>query len=196
MNASFGRYCWIFLVARPVRTSLDLLRPPTQFHKIKNSNQEAQFKRKHGTKSRIYIPQDLVWTKVFRNNKWSWDAGTVVERLGKVMYNIWLPTKQMLIRSHCNQMRTRYQSDEQQLKTQTPAESQLPLSVLLDSCGLSTTSSPEAENLPDSPEQPQRPTQRCNQRRPVSNQQQQPIPTRQSTRLCRPPVRYEPYQLF
>lgn len=184
------------LVGRPVRTSLDLLRPPTQFHKIENSKQDAQFNRKHGTKARTYSPQDLVWTKVFRNNKWSWDAGTVVERLGKVMYNVWLPTKQNLIRSHCNQMRTRYQSDEKQQATQTSAESPVPLNILLDSCGLSTTSSPQAEDPPDLPEQLQQPAQRSNQHRPIDNQQQQSIPTRQSTRLRRPPVRYDPYQLF
>lgn len=187
------------LVGHPLRTSLALLRPPTQFQKIENPKQEAQFNKKHGTKARDYSPQDLVWAKVFRNNKWTWEAGKVVERLGAVMYNIWLNSKQTLIRSHCNQLRTRYAADEQQHST-TPADPEVPLSILLDNCGLNATSSPEAEDLPALPEELQQglqqPTQPLNQRRPTSNQKHQPIPTRQSTRVRRPPVRYEPYQLF
>lgn len=183
------------LVGRPVRTSLALLRPPTQYHKNENTKQEQQFNLKHGAKERTYSSKDLVWAKVFRNNKWSWEAGQVMERIGKVMYNVWLLSRQTLIRSHCNQLRTRYQSENLQHQ-QSSAEPEVPLSILLDDCGLSSASPPETGQRPAPPEELQQPNQRETQRRPTSNRNHQPIPTRQSTRVRRPPVRYEPYQLF
>ncbi|XP_058816552.1 uncharacterized protein K02A2.6-like [Topomyia yanbarensis] len=71
-NEPDGKFPAEHIFGRPVRTSLELLRPPTPSHKIQNSGQEKQFNRKHGTKERNYNLQDLVWVKVYRNNKWSW----------------------------------------------------------------------------------------------------------------------------
>lgn len=192
------------IFGRPVRTSLELLRPPTPSHTVQNSGQEAQFNRKHGTKSRFYSPQDLVWAKVYRNNKWSWEAGTVIERVGKVMYNIWLPSKQDLIRSHCNQLRTRHEAEGQQEAAVATADSKVPLAILLDSWGLNNTATPDPEvdglsTLPDellADLQPQAPPRRRRIIPPRNNQQQQSIPTRTSSRTRRPPVRYEPYNLY
>ncbi|XP_062557273.1 uncharacterized protein K02A2.6-like [Armigeres subalbatus] len=185
------------LVGRPVRTSLDFLRPPSQFYTNKHPKQEDQYNRKHGTKSRTCSPHDLIWAKVFRNNKWTWEAGSVVERLGEVMYNVWLETKQQLIRSHCNQLRTRHQSDGPK-HSQTSEDIGVPLDILLDGCGLNTTTDPEyqqetTEGVP--PEHQQR-SESQKQHHPSSNIRKPPISTRQSTRIRRPPVRYEPYQLF
>lgn len=137
-SAPAGKSPAEILVGRPVRTSLALLRPPSQFHDLKNSRQEEQFNKKHSTKPREYTPQELVWAKVYNNNNWSWEAGKVVERIGKVMYNIWIISKQTLIRSHCNQLRTRHQPDDHQEQAQSPDDFQVPLSILLDNCGLNT----------------------------------------------------------
>ncbi|XP_058449020.1 uncharacterized protein K02A2.6-like [Malaya genurostris] len=156
-NAPDGKSPAEVLLGRAVRTSLELLRLPTSINKSENTIQEHQFNRKHGTKERRYHPQDSVWAKVFRNNKWYWEAGTVIERLGKVMYNIWLPEKKSLIRSHC-----------------AVSQADVGAEVL----------SPELPNQ-------QMPTQG----QPKSNPQEQQPMLRKSSRIRRPPTRYEPYQL-
>ncbi|XP_053691513.1 uncharacterized protein K02A2.6-like [Sabethes cyaneus] len=90
------------MYGRPIRTSLELLRPPTPYHKLPSTAQEKQFNRKHGAKAQCYNQQDHIWAKVYAANKWTWQLAIVIERIGRVMYNIWLPSKQNLIRSHCN----------------------------------------------------------------------------------------------
>lgn len=192
------------IYGRPIRTSLELLRPPTPYTKVPN-NQEKQFNRKHATKAREYHPQDLVWAKVYSANKCTWQPGKVIERIGSVMYNIWLPSKQNLIRSHCNQMRMRYEFEDSAQSSYTPEDMHVPLSILLDSWGLRNASTePDAEISQPPPPLPAellidlQPVQQRRQRTPQSNPQQQSIPTRQSSRTRRPPVRYEsrPYQYY
>ncbi|XP_058449437.1 uncharacterized protein K02A2.6-like [Malaya genurostris] len=190
-NAPDGKFPAEVLLGRTVRPSLELLRPPTPINISENTIQEEQFNRKHGTKERRYHPQDSVWAKVFRNNKWYWEAGTVIDRLGKVMYNIWLPEKKSLIRSHCNQMRSRHQPEHQGTEA---VEVQIPLNILLESCNLPGAVSQAdvgAEVL--SPELPNK--QMPTQGQPQSNPQEQQPMLRKSSRIRRPPTRYEPYQL-
>ncbi|XP_062539027.1 uncharacterized protein K02A2.6-like [Armigeres subalbatus] len=100
------------LLGRKLRTSLDLLKLPTPFYKQVESKQESQFNHKHGTKARNYDAEELVSTKVHRNNARSWEPGKVLERIGRVIYNLWLPEKQNLSRSHCNQLKKRYESEQ------------------------------------------------------------------------------------
>ncbi|XP_055615172.1 uncharacterized protein K02A2.6-like [Toxorhynchites rutilus septentrionalis] len=119
-----------------------------------------QFDRRHGAKPRNYIRQDLVWAKVFRNNKWHWEAGEVLERIGQVMYNVWLPGKQIMIRSHCNQLRTRHHS-ENKLPATEPAKA--PLSILLDSWNLQSPT-PVQEERPSLLEMDEFPPQASVQR--------------------------------
>lgn len=187
------------LLGRPIRTSLDLLKPPTLFHKPEESKQESQYNRKHGAKSRSYKPKDLVWAKVYSNNAWSWETGQVLERIGRVVYNVWLSGKQNLIRSHCNQMRQRSESNE--IEPKQP--SQFPLSILLGSWGLNNpTTEPEElhnQQLPSVNFQEPQPIgnpQRQSQHPPTATEQQIPILTRRSSRPRRVPTRYEPYHLY
>ncbi|XP_055588819.1 uncharacterized protein K02A2.6-like [Uranotaenia lowii] len=181
---------------RNIRTSLELLRPPTPCHKLPSTDQEEQFNRKHGAKARIYDPQDLVWAKVYAFNKWTWQHGMVIERIGRVMYNIWLPSKQNLIRSHCNQLRTRYEAGKEANSEAIPETTQVPLSILLDSWGLRPTPEPEVELPAQLQEMLQPSNDRRRQRTPLSNQRQEPILTRQSSRMRRQPARYDPYHLY
>ncbi|XP_053681613.1 uncharacterized protein K02A2.6-like [Sabethes cyaneus] len=185
------------MLGRAIRTSLELLRPPTPVSRPDLSMQEEQYNRKHGAKARSYLPQDNVWAKVYRNNKWFWEAGTVIECIGNVMYNIWLPAKRSLIRSHCNQMRSRDQAEQQQQgRQQQPMDPHIPLSILLDSYGVSSTTDPEQAVLPaDEQQNPQHRSQPRHQRDPRSSEQQQSVP-RQSSRVRRPPARYDPYHLY
>ncbi|XP_039452532.1 uncharacterized protein K02A2.6-like [Culex pipiens pallens] len=208
------------LLGRPLRTSLDLLKPPTPFHKIENSKQEKQFNQQHGAKARHYQPKDRVWAKVYKNNDWSWQPGQVLERVGRVIYNVWLPTKQNLIRSHCNQMKQRCESDDD--AAAKPSQSvQIPLDILLESWGLGTQSEPTEAALdapapvaeigappalvlppgalalvPQPGAQQARNPPRTKRRPENATPQQQPVSTRHSSRFRRAPVRYEPYQLY
>ncbi|XP_065075308.1 uncharacterized protein K02A2.6-like [Ochlerotatus camptorhynchus] len=187
------------LLGRPIRTSLELLRPPTPTHKIENSKQEEQFNRKHGAIPKSYSHQDLVWAKVFRNNKWHWEAGEVLERIGKVMHNVWLPGKKSLIRSHSNQLRTRHLSDNQLPAFESPRDQQTPLSILLGSWNLNALT-PELDDLPPLPPELNEdlPPQVSHRQQHSSSQQQQQQPTaaRTSSRTRRLPARYEPYHMF
>ncbi|XP_055527133.1 uncharacterized protein K02A2.6-like [Wyeomyia smithii] len=102
---------------RPLRTSLDLLRPP--------SNLEPSSNRQQTSNTRSFSPKACVYAKIYANNKWSWFPGTVVERIGSVMYNIWVDNRR-LIRSHINQLR-------QRAETATKVQKQgIPLNILLD----------------------------------------------------------------
>lgn len=199
-SAPDGKSPGELMYGRPIRTSLEMLRPPTPYNES-TDEQEKQFNRKHGTKAREYHPHDLVWAKVYSANTWTWQPGKVIERIGSVMYNVWLSSKQNLIRSHCNQMRSRYESEGSARNISAPANTQVPLSILLDSWGLRSTitdtedESSQATPLPAALLDDLQPIQR-RQRTPQSNTQQPPIPTRQSSRIRRLPVRYEPYSLY
>ncbi|XP_055613639.1 uncharacterized protein K02A2.6-like [Uranotaenia lowii] len=187
------------LLGRPVRTSLDLLKPPSQYFS-KTTKQDQQFNRKHGAKARSYERQDLVWAKVYENNSWCWEPGQILERVGNVIYNVWLPQKSKLIRSHCNQMRQRCESAEESIKSKSSAR--IPLSILLDSWGLSESNSvPEDNNeirtnsslIPALVQQEMESTTRPHRRQPHPAN---PLIPRHSSRTRRAPVRYEPYHLY
>ncbi|XP_055526904.1 uncharacterized protein LOC129719534 [Wyeomyia smithii] len=106
---------------------MDLLKPTTLFYKQTESKQEDQFNRKHGTKARNCDAKDLVWAKVHRNNTWSWE-----------------PAKRDLVRSDANQLKKRYESEKPRAPS-TQQTSQIPLNILLESCGLSKSSTTEPE---------------------------------------------------
>ncbi|XP_053692481.1 uncharacterized protein K02A2.6-like [Sabethes cyaneus] len=131
------------LLDRKLRTGMDLPKSPTSYHKQAESKQEDQFNRKHGSKARNYDAKDLVWNKVHRNNTWSWEPDQILERIGRVIYNVWLPGKRDLVRSHANQLKKRYESEQPATRVQQQS-TQIPLTVRLESCGLreSTTTEP------------------------------------------------------
>ncbi|XP_053699402.1 uncharacterized protein K02A2.6-like [Sabethes cyaneus] len=110
---------------RPLRTSLDLLRPP--------SIPEQQLNRQGSSKARSLNPKDSVYAKISANNKWSWLPRTVVERIGTVMYNIWMDNGK-LVRSHLNQLRQR---DAPRTTAKAQAKQRIPLSILLNEWKLS-----------------------------------------------------------
>ncbi|XP_055605159.1 uncharacterized protein K02A2.6-like [Uranotaenia lowii] len=188
------------LLGRRLRTALDLLKPPTSFYKQPESKQEIQFNRKHGTKALNYDVKDLVWTKVHRNNTWSWEPGQILERIGRVIYNVWLSEKRNLVRSHTNQLRKRYESEQPTSPVQQQS-TQIPLSILLDSCGLSQPSATPAEQATGGPSQlpllnqliPTEVPRRAPSKPPRATTQQQSSQLRQSSRVRRTPVRRQQF---
>ncbi|XP_062537764.1 uncharacterized protein K02A2.6-like [Armigeres subalbatus] len=108
------------MFGRQIRTSLDLLRPPPVLPQSEDDNGNQN--------RRTFSAHDLVYVKVYSNNKWRWAPGTVCERIGNVMYTIWVEGQRM-IRSHVNQLRTRGGTQQGSRSLQSSA---LPLNVLLD----------------------------------------------------------------
>ncbi|XP_062704509.1 uncharacterized protein K02A2.6-like [Aedes albopictus] len=109
-----------------IRTSLDLLCPPT----IKPSDDHQG--------SRTFGKGDLVYTKVHSSNSWRWAPAVVLERIGNVMFNVWVEDRRML-RSHINQLRSRAGADNTPRPSTIPSKAgkhQLPLDILLQECNL------------------------------------------------------------
>ncbi|XP_062551039.1 uncharacterized protein K02A2.6-like [Armigeres subalbatus] len=197
------------LIGRPMRTSLELLRPPSKFSNATNSNQDRQFNKKHGAKDKTLEVQDKVYAQVHHGNNWTWCEGEIVECIGRVMYNVWLPEQQRLIRSHSNQLRKRYNDDN---VAPGHTEPNIPLDLLLGAWGLNqsngstvaaTIEPPQAE--PEGFSEMQREfLQELFE--PTNQQRRARVPTRpvdpneallrRSSRQRNAPIRYEPYQLY
>ncbi|XP_055622801.1 uncharacterized protein K02A2.6-like [Toxorhynchites rutilus septentrionalis] len=199
------------LLGRPMRTSLELLRPPSKFTKLENSKQDRQFNSKHGAREKNFGVRDKVYAQVHQGNNWSWVAGEIVERIGRVIYNVWLPERQRLIRSHSNQLRKRHGDC---IGEPEQAEQAIPLDILLDTWGLKpsedcaahgvasgTPPPPEPEGLGDLQQEFLReliepPSQQRRSRVPLRVPDANEPLLRRSSRQRHTPVRYEPYQLF
>ncbi|XP_055606665.1 uncharacterized protein K02A2.6-like [Uranotaenia lowii] len=210
-SAPSGKSSAELLVGRKLRTALDLLKPSAPPTQSNHSAQEAQFNRKHGTKSINYDAGDLVWAKQHRNNAWTWEAGRVIERVGHVLYNVWLTDGQNLVRSHCNQLRKR-NSPDQPDQQQSSDSVRLPLDILLGSCGMnraeteSTTPAPEKGSFPGiiqptgigslSAVQPPGVRRRRSTIPQNATTQPEQVQPRLSSRVRRAPVRYAPYQFY
>lgn len=125
----FGRRIW---------TNLELLRPP------KPCQQDPE---ELPGKLRSFNRHDLVYVKVYSRNSRSWVPGTVVEKLGQVMYNVWTDGRR-LMRSHVNQLRSRSSTAE----VSKPAKpNTLPLDVLLEEWGFQEPRQPIASPVNESP---------------------------------------------
>lgn len=88
------------MFGRPIRTSLELLRPSPTIDR--NTDMEYQFNRHHGTKAVVFHAKEKVYAQVHHYNKVNWKAGEIIERRGKVMYNVRLMENGSIIRSHAN----------------------------------------------------------------------------------------------
>lgn len=71
-----------------------------------------------------------MYAKVHRADSWQWVSGTVIEKIGAVNYNVFLDEQGRLIRSHTNQLKTRFQQPDQESHQQTS------LSIFFDNFGL------------------------------------------------------------
>lgn len=198
------------LLGRRLRTSLELVLPPSGSTKRHESKQELQFNRKHGAKPKSFDVKDKVYAKLHRGNNWSWIAGEIVERIGTVLYNVWVPDRQQLMRCHSNQLRNRFEDNpEEAPKSENP----VPLDLLLDTWGLNqATTSDGSDDDPPGPDdeslaqlryeflrslqpKPQRPIHRNRPQEPRQQTDGQP-PVRRTPRNRKAPVRYEPYHLY
>lgn len=135
------------MLGRPMRTTLDLLRPPSH-----RDSPAGPPQAKFSTGSTVYA-------KLYSNaEKWKWVAGTIIEAFGSVNFNVLLehPSgRRKLIRSHANQLRLRYEDPGYHARQPTTAKS--PLSILVDDFGLKPPTQPSSSAqhpalLPDLPD--------------------------------------------
>ena len=115
------------MLGRKLRNSLDLLLEPATIPKQVNHRQNEQFNKAHGAKQRSFVPGEEVYAKVYIQNKWYWATGIVIEQKGRVTYIVLLNDvrRRGLIKSHTNQMRSRFAEQT------TEYETNLPLQLLL-----------------------------------------------------------------
>ncbi|XP_062703621.1 uncharacterized protein K02A2.6-like [Aedes albopictus] len=90
------------MFGRKIRTCLELLRPPPVRTPVPTSNNSKQ--------PRSFHRDDPVYAKLHIRNGWKWVPGKIIEKIGDVMYNVWVENRRML-RSHINQLRSRMATD-------------------------------------------------------------------------------------
>lgn len=74
------------MFGRKLRLPLDAVLPPKEHRGVRNSQMEEQFNRKHGTVEKFFEEGESVTVRQSPKNKWT--KGTVIERIGSVMYNV------------------------------------------------------------------------------------------------------------
>ncbi|XP_055614966.1 uncharacterized protein K02A2.6-like [Toxorhynchites rutilus septentrionalis] len=109
------------MFGRRIRTSLDLLRPPAVRETISE------------TVPRSFKKGDAIYAKVYSKNSWRWAPGVILERVGQVMFNVWIESS-----SHINQLRSR---------TESGAKTSSSMPSKVDTCQLSLDILQRAWNL-------------------------------------------------
>ncbi|XP_055589596.1 uncharacterized protein K02A2.6-like [Uranotaenia lowii] len=127
------------MFGRKIRTSLELLRPPNP--KLPSSD----------AKVRSFEHGQSVYAKVFRNNKWNWARGNILQKVGQAMYNVTIEGGRV-VSSHVNQLRERHEGTSllngfEQPKSTKP----LPVDILLDAWNLPASSETESEEAVANP---------------------------------------------
>lgn len=105
---------------RKIKTTLDLLKPQKgSSPKERNVKQEEMFNKKHGARAKHFDANEEIYAQIFRNNKYLWVPGVIIERVGTVNYNVLVfdKNKKKLLRSHANQIKKRYNSDTDQTES-------------------------------------------------------------------------------
>ncbi|XP_055604442.1 uncharacterized protein K02A2.6-like [Uranotaenia lowii] len=134
-NPVTGRSPADLIFGRPIRTCLELLRPPPRPN-VEERHSEGNM--------RFFKQHDTVYVQIHSNNTWRWADGVVLERVGRAMYNIWIEDSRMC-RAHVNQMRSR------SIIPDVPVSSSnhiLPLDILLKEHNLCLPSASPKTNSP------------------------------------------------
>lgn len=122
------------MFGRDIRTVLHLLKPDLPGKQKRNNKMEEQFNKKHGAGKKSFAPGDLVFVRVYFRNRENWVPGKIIEKIGCVLYNVFLEKEHKIIRSHTNQLKPRKISNVSPLVSNHT----IPLEVLLDNFELST----------------------------------------------------------
>ncbi|XP_052896596.1 uncharacterized protein K02A2.6-like [Anopheles moucheti] len=166
------------MFGRKIRTAMELLIPPST-PEAEPAGRACSFQR-----------GDLVFAKWYAQNSWKWIPAKIVRALGNVMYEIETDDHRVH-RRHVNQLRKRVTTSSHQ-SSSPAARHQLPIDLLMEgtssderavSAGSAINASSPIEAFP----------------RPVpfipSRRQQPRGSPRRSSRIRRPPRRFEGYRL-
>ncbi|XP_055623717.1 uncharacterized protein K02A2.6-like [Toxorhynchites rutilus septentrionalis] len=208
------------MFGRKIRTCLELLRPPPVRVPVPTDDDRKQ--------PRSFNRNETVYAKLHGRTGWKWAPGVVVEKIGDVMYNVWVEDRRML-RSHINQLRSRLAAGaipKQPTVHATLNQHSLPLDILLDAWDLPSQSpgpsSPEPVSSAERTMVGSGPTLATSTPRhevsafvpssasslsttttPTSTEFESAVEVelavdipRRSSRLRRPPVRFDPYHLY
>ncbi|VDO19590.1 unnamed protein product [Heligmosomoides polygyrus] len=58
-----------------------------------NPKMEVQFSNRHGTRQKIFEPDDLAWIRDYRAGYPRWTRGSVRSRLGRCLYDVHVQDK-------------------------------------------------------------------------------------------------------
>lgn len=108
----------------------------------------------HHQGTRSFGKDDLVYAKVHSTNSWRWALAVVLERIGNVMFHVWMEDRRML-RSQINQLHRRTCTDhtpELSLISSKAGKYQFVLDMLLQVCNLHQSS--HAQSARRSPPRP------------------------------------------
>ena len=117
-------------LSRPLRTSMDLIRPVEQ-SKRRNEQMESQFNKHHGARFRAYKPGDPVYARDFRGQQPTWSPGKIIRKRGKVLYEVQVDSRTWI--RHANQLRA---CPASQLQKSESSPSDDTLECLLDTFSL------------------------------------------------------------
>ncbi|XP_065082448.1 uncharacterized protein K02A2.6-like [Ochlerotatus camptorhynchus] len=132
------------MFGRRLRTCLELLRPSPERPPPELSPVDLK-----KSSMRSFSQSDLVYAKIYTKNTWNWVPGTVIEKVGRVMYNV-LTDSRRLVRSHLNQLRSRTSvcSNQGPGSSQSSNHKQLPLQALFDTWNPATTTASDIIRTP------------------------------------------------
>ncbi|XP_062546621.1 uncharacterized protein K02A2.6-like [Armigeres subalbatus] len=179
------------MFGRRIRTSLELLHPPVERTTVQKQDYNVK---------RSYHRNDLVFAKLYSNKTWRWAPGIILEKVGSVMYNVWV-NNQRLVRSHVNQLMNRFETNHHTKPMNNP--SRLPIDILLGAWNLPAPRSPSVSSHPTT--SPSHATvsvpiagSGSSELQSVIEPELQPVSPapRRSSRVRRVPQRYQPYLLY
>ncbi|XP_061509326.1 uncharacterized protein K02A2.6-like [Anopheles gambiae] len=185
---------------RPIRTVQSLLLPPVS----RSRNEKPEAGRK------FFDPGEAVYAQVHRNNSWEWKPASIVERVGRVNYNVFLEDNQRIIRSHANQLKKRLQ-EETSCGNRNCHDTGNLLTIFFDEFELGTPQAVEnsiemteqehyysadeesAEEIEGENWQTSSSTVTTQATPPMPASSAQPVKAERPRRIRRPPARFEPY---
>jgi hypothetical protein len=113
-NALDGKSPFELMTGRKMPTRHDhLLATATAKDKrgdAQDARMELQFNRHHGAVHRNFNPGEPIYYQLHQNNGWSWQAGTVIKKMG--LANFEVKVGERVVKAHANQLKKRFVKDE------------------------------------------------------------------------------------
>jgi len=141
-----GKSPFELMTGRKMPSVWDLLQKGSHPTQLNEHNMADQFNRHHGAKAHSYRVNDLIYCQIHRGNSWTWQAGTVLERLGAANYLVRINDR--VIKAHANQLKLRFDQNEPNLMIPTDETSLpfIPQQYIYQERKLTNVADADAEN--------------------------------------------------